>query len=99
MNKESDQLSRYGLRSDQGSSLPSTPTNGGSSPPFTDATDLSRPPFGDGTEYTKVLLLGVAYGGVILIAHWLAYLIRFEFRPPIEYQTLFWQTLQWSLPV
>jgi FlaA1/EpsC-like NDP-sugar epimerase len=28
-----------------------------------------------------------------------AYLIRFEFHPPIEEQTLFWKTLQWSLPV
>ena len=32
------------------------------------------------------------------MAHWLAYLIRFEFHPPIEEQTLFWRTLQWSLP-
>ncbi len=60
---------------------------------------LSRPPFVAGTDYTKVLLLGVAYCGVIVAAHWLAYLIRFEFHPPIDQQTLFWRTLSWSLPV
>jgi FlaA1/EpsC-like NDP-sugar epimerase len=46
-----------------------------------------------------VLLLGVTYSGVILIAHWLAYLIRFEFHPPADQQTHFWWTLRWSLPL
>ncbi len=46
-----------------------------------------------------MLLLVVIYSGAIVVAHWLAYLIRFEFRPPIEEQTLFWRTLQWILPV
>ena len=71
----------------------------GSSRPFTGVTSFSRPPFGDRTDYTKVLLLAVIYSGVILAAHWLAYLIRFEFRPPAEQQTLFWWTLQWALPL
>jgi FlaA1/EpsC-like NDP-sugar epimerase len=74
-------------------------TKDGSNPPFTNVGALSRPPFGGGTDYTKALLLGVTYSGVILISHWLAYLIRFEFHPPVEHQTLFWKTLQWSLPV
>jgi FlaA1/EpsC-like NDP-sugar epimerase len=43
--------------------------------------------------------LVVIYSGTILAAHWLAYLIRFEFHPPIEEQALFWRTLQWSLPI
>jgi FlaA1/EpsC-like NDP-sugar epimerase len=44
-------------------------------------------------------LLGLAYSGVILAAHWLAYLIRFEFHPPKEHQTLFWLTQEWTLPL
>ena len=43
--------------------------------------------------------LVVIYGGSIVVAHWLAYLIRFEFHPPLEQQALFWRTLQWSLPI
>jgi FlaA1/EpsC-like NDP-sugar epimerase len=78
---------------------PFAATKDGSSPPFAGATGLSRPPFGDTSGFTRVLLLGVIYGGAIVVAHWLAYLIRFEFHPPLEQQTLFWRTLQWSLPI
>ena len=81
------------------SGSPFAATKDGSSLPFVDPAALSRSPFGSGTDYTKVLLLGVTYSGVILIAHWLAYLIRFEFHPLVDQQTLFWETLQWSLPV
>ncbi|MDD2762801.1 MAG: nucleoside-diphosphate sugar epimerase/dehydratase [Opitutaceae bacterium] len=71
----------------------------GSKPPFAATTSLSRPPFGDTSGFTRVLLLGIAYSGVIVAAHWLAYLIRFEFHPPISQQTHFWRTLQWLLPI
>ncbi len=60
---------------------------------------LSRAPFGGRMDYTKSLLLGAAYSGVVIAAHWLAYLIRFEFQPPADAQTLFWRTLQWLLPL
>jgi FlaA1/EpsC-like NDP-sugar epimerase len=43
--------------------------------------------------------LVVIYSGAILAARWLAYLVRFEFHPPIDQQTLFWRTLQWSLSI
>ena len=48
-------------------------------------------------QFTRILLLGVAYSGVILAAHWLAYLIRYEFHPPAEERTLFWLTQEWAL--
>jgi FlaA1/EpsC-like NDP-sugar epimerase len=99
MNNESDPLSRSGLHGDTESSPPFTATTSGSSPPFAGAAGLSRPPFGDTSGFTRVLLLVVIYSGAILVAHWLAYLIRFEFHPPLDQQTLFWRTLQWSLPI
>src|ERR1017187_8348197 len=99
MNNESDLLSRSGLHSDAVSSPPFSPTMSGTNSPFIKSTDLSRPPFGDVSSFTRLLLLVVIYSGAIIAAHWLAYLIRFEFHPPIELQTLFWRTLQWSLPV
>jgi FlaA1/EpsC-like NDP-sugar epimerase len=46
-----------------------------------------------------MLLLTVIYSGAIIFAHWVAYLIRFEFHPPAEEQVLFWRTLEWSLPI
>lgn len=70
-----------------------------SSSPFAGTANLSRPPFGDTSGFTKVLLLVVVYSGTMVVAHWLAYLIRFEFHPPIDQQTHFWLTLQWTLPV
>ncbi len=74
-----------------------------------DLTDGIIEPTGDGlnagrgfavkVDSAKVLLLGVAYCGVIIFAHWMAYLVRFEFHPPGDSQTLFWDTLQWILPL
>ena len=43
--------------------------------------------------------LVVAYSGAIILAHWLAYLIRFEFDPPAKQQEHFWLMLQWRLPL
>jgi FlaA1/EpsC-like NDP-sugar epimerase len=91
-------MSNLGNGSDDSGS-PLAATKNGSSSPFSDAASHGRPPFGGGTDSTKVLLLGVTYSGVILIAHWLAYLIRFEFHPPADQQTHFWWTLRWSLPL
>jgi FlaA1/EpsC-like NDP-sugar epimerase len=71
----------------------------GSSPPFGDAANPSWVPFGERVDYAKVLLLGVTYSGIIIAAHSLAYLIRFEFSPPTEQQALLWQNLLWSLPL
>ena len=59
--------------------------------------EYPQPAFYSG--YTRIFLLAIAYSGVIVFAQWLAYLIRFEFHPPPDEQTLFWQTLQWSVPV
>src|SRR5664279_139733 len=83
--------------SDRGPPFATTKDDGGAS--FAGKSGLSRPPFGGGTDYTKVLLLGVTYGGIIIVAHWLAYLIRFEFHPPVDQQALFWRTLQWAMPL
>lgn len=47
----------------------------------------------------RVLLLIVIYSGGIILAHWFAYLIRFEFHPPIEERELFWRALRWALPI
>jgi FlaA1/EpsC-like NDP-sugar epimerase len=71
----------------------------GSSAPLAHVTNNSRSPFKEASGYTRVLLLVVIYIGAIVVAHWLAYLIRFEFHPPFEEQTLFWRTMQWTLPV
>ncbi len=70
----------------------------GSNPPFVQSTDISRSPFGEIGGPTRVALLILIFSGAIILAHWLAYLIRFEFHPPIEQQTVFWKTLQWALP-
>ncbi len=70
----------------------------GSQPPFPGPADHGRPPFGGVPAFTRVLLLLVIYSGAIVVAHWIAYLIRFEFHPPLEEQMLFWSTLQWTLP-
>ena len=40
-------------------------------------------------QYARVLLLAIAYSGVILAASWLAYLIRFEFHPPEDERSRF----------
>jgi|CXWL01.1.fsa_nt_gi FlaA1/EpsC-like NDP-sugar epimerase len=80
------------------STSPASSSGNGSetSTPFT--LPARRIIFG-GIDWSKLLLLAVAYSGTIVVAHWLAYLIRFEFHPPIDAQNLFWRTLQWALPV
>lgn len=60
---------------------------------------LCRFVFGSKWGFIRTILLTATYSGAIIIAHWLAYLIRFEFHPPIEQQTLFWRSLEWALPV
>lgn len=80
------------------STSPASPPESGSETltPFPSPTH--RIVFG-GIDWSKLLLLAVAYSGTIVVAHWLAYLIRFEFHTPLEAQALFWRTLQWALPV
>ena len=74
-------------------------STGGSRYPFNNSDGHSRNPFSDTSGLTRATLLAVIYSSAIVGSHWVAYLIRFEFHPPIEEQTLFWKTLQWSLPV
>jgi len=78
---------------------PFSATRNGGDAPVTDAVTGARSPLGEIGGLTRVSLLIVVFGGAIVLAHWLAYLIRFEFHPPIEQQALFWRTLQWTLPV
>jgi FlaA1/EpsC-like NDP-sugar epimerase len=92
-------LSSPGLRGDTGTSPAFVAATSGSGPPFAASRNLSRPPFSDVSAVTRVLLLLVIYSGAIIVAHWLAYLIRFEFHPPGYEQVLFWRTLQWTLPL
>ncbi len=70
-----------------------------SSSPFAKSADSSRSPFGERADFTRVAILVLTYCGAIIVAHWLAYLIRFEFHPTVEQQTQFWSTLRWMLPV
>jgi FlaA1/EpsC-like NDP-sugar epimerase len=60
---------------------------------------LRGPSFSDAGALIRTLLLVVIYSGAILLAHCFAYLIRFEFHPPIEQEVLFWHTLRWALPI
>src|SRR5271157_4311741 len=99
MMNEIEPSSRCGLHEASGDSPTSRAAMSISSSPFADSSKLSRPPFSDASAFTRGLLLVVIYSGTIVVAHWLAYLIRFEFHPPIEQQILFWRTLQWTLPV
>jgi len=84
---------------EQGDPLPGPGVNGqsGSSSPFADASNGQT--FSDAGGLARVPLLLVIYSGAIVGSHWLGYLIRFEFSPPTDEQTLFWRTLQWMLPV
>jgi FlaA1/EpsC-like NDP-sugar epimerase len=59
--------------------------------------NFRRVPFGARTDFTRTALLIIAYSGAIIFAHWLAYLIRFEFRTPAEVQAHFWRSMQWIL--
>jgi FlaA1/EpsC-like NDP-sugar epimerase len=61
--------------------------------------ELSRHPFTARTLFTRILLLGVAYSSIIIAADWLAWLIRFDLRPPVESRMPFWQSLEWAVPV
>jgi FlaA1/EpsC-like NDP-sugar epimerase len=85
--------------SNSNSSPPFATSTNASSGPSGDARILSRLPFSGRVDYSKVLLLGVSYCGVVIVAHWLAFLIRFEFQPPTEQQAVFSRTMQWTLPV
>ena len=53
----------------------------------------------DKTDFMRRGLLIIAYSGAIIFAHWLAYLIRFEFRTPPELQAHFWWMMRWILPL
>ena len=94
-----DSLVNPKLASYLGNLAPVSTATGGSSSPFVNTASNSRPPFGDASGSTRSILLAIIYSGTIIGSHWVAYLIRFEFHPPIDEQTLFWKTLQWSLPV
>ena len=63
--------------------------------PFAGTQDAGRANFGGIPVFTRVPLLVVIYSAAIVAAHWVAYLIRFEFHPPHDEQMLFWGTLQW----
>jgi FlaA1/EpsC-like NDP-sugar epimerase len=71
----------------------------GSHAPVADAPDAGRAGSGGIPASTRVPLLAVIYSVAIVAAHWVAYLIRFEFHPAHDDQMLFWGTLQWTLPV
>jgi FlaA1/EpsC-like NDP-sugar epimerase len=72
---------------------------GGGGQPLAGSPDAVRPAFSDVPASTRLSLLVVIYSGAIIVAHWVAYLIRFEFHPPHDEQMLFWSTLQWTLPI
>jgi len=88
-----------GRQNGNGSHPPTAVAPNGSTPPIAVSKELKRHPFGAWTLFTRILLLAVAYSGVVLAAYWMAYLIRFEFHPPADEQTRFWLTQEWSLPV
>jgi FlaA1/EpsC-like NDP-sugar epimerase len=98
MSVESDLESRFSPRGSGGKDAPSPPAGNGNMPPAATET-VARSSLTAQTRYTRILLLGLAYSGVILAAHWLAYLIRFEFHPPEEGKTLFWLAQEWTLPL
>ena len=96
--------------SDEASHAPHHGPNGGALPDpaepasgawasFAEAARSARPPANGASAFTRVVLLVVVYSAAIVAAHWVAYLIRFEFHPPHDEQMHFWGTLQWTLPV
>jgi len=99
MNKESSTILHSLQNRIMGSSSPFGSRAAASASPFSSTLGDNRLPFGSASGFTRVLLLVVIYSGAIVAAHWIAYLIRFEFHPPVDEQALFWQTLQWSLPL
>lgn len=60
---------------------------------------LCRAVIGNKWGILRTMLLTVAYSTAIIVAHWSAYLIRFEFHLPVDQQALLWRTLQWTLPI
>jgi len=62
-------------------------------------SENSRHPFASTEGIRRHIVLVGIYSGSILIAHWIALLIRFEFHPPLDQQILLWRTFIWSLPV
>jgi FlaA1/EpsC-like NDP-sugar epimerase len=99
MNNGKKLLSRSGFRGKREDRAPSSTASNGSktSMPGEETSNESSP--AARILVTRILLLGVAYSGVILAAGWLSYLIRFEFQPPASEQTRFWVTMEWGLPV
>ena len=92
-------LSRFGFRGNRGGDEPSPPAGNGRNLPTGADMRSNESPTGLRLLITRILLLGVAYSGVLLAASWLSYLIRFEFQPPASEQTRFWTTMEWGLPV
>ena len=92
-------LSRFGSRSDRGVVSPSSSVGHGSKPPMAGQVKANESSPRARIQFTRILLLGIAYSVVILAANWLAYLIRFEFQPPATEQTRFWATQVWGLPL
>jgi len=90
--------SPLGTEGPSSASLPVPAPGQDSRSPGAEGMGIRRARFGDVDPYTRVLLLGIGYCIVVVVASWLAYLIRFEFHPPAERQVQFWQTLKWTLP-
>jgi FlaA1/EpsC-like NDP-sugar epimerase len=61
--------------------------------------ELFRSVFGGKGSVVRTTVLTLIYSGAIIIAHWLAYLIRFEFHPTSDLWTQLWKTLEWAVPV
>jgi FlaA1/EpsC-like NDP-sugar epimerase len=58
--------------------------------------DWSRPTLGR-RSIARLVLLSVAYLGLLIAMHWIAYVIRFEFHPPTEQKAAFWRIQEWFL--
>ena len=99
MSNGSEPLSRTELSDGTRSSQPFAATANGTNSPFANSVSQRQPWFSDESKFIRMLLLVVFYSVTIVAAHWLAYLIRFEFHPPIEQRAIFWRALQWSLPI
>jgi FlaA1/EpsC-like NDP-sugar epimerase len=47
----------------------------------------------------RLAFLILAYSAAIVLGHWVGYLVRFEFNPPLEHQAHFRMLIQWILPL
>jgi FlaA1/EpsC-like NDP-sugar epimerase len=92
-------LASFGFQGNRSNGASASPADSVSKPPMTNGLTPNQCSRGSRAMYSRILLLGIAYSGVIVTASWLSYLIRFEFQPPASEQTLFWATLKWGLPV